>query len=46
MMRHASVATTMDHYGSALKSDLRAASAKIMELVPVGFAENQAAELE
>jgi len=31
-------------YGSALKSDMRAASAKIMELVSVGFVENQAAE--
>jgi len=44
MMRQASVTTTMDRYGSALKWDMRAASAKIMELVSTGFGENQVAE--
>jgi integrase len=37
MMRHASVTTTMDHYGSALKGDMRAAHEKVLAQVSAGF---------
>jgi integrase len=35
MMRHASVTTTMNHYGTALKADMRAAHEKVLRLAQV-----------
>jgi integrase len=37
MMRHSSVTTTMNDYGTALKSDMRAAHEKVFSQVSAGF---------
>lgn len=40
MMRHASLTTTMNHYGTAMKADMRSAHEKVLRQVSGGFKAN------
>jgi integrase len=42
LMRHASVTTTMNHYGTALEADMRAAHEKVLQLAQVSTGFNEA----